>query len=764
MKKRLITALLAVAMILPNVAQASVYDFAAYNLGDNLLSGLSADDVYISAGHTDNAPASVLFDGHLNAAAGAGTRWCVDNGKQNGSYVEVSLDGYKTFDKFFIVSGFADSVYREPKQRLHSFSLYYWNDYEWIKIPVPMTVDTSKRIVQFEFEPVTACRIKLESNQEDAFRVQEIGITAPGKNFDIKSKRIAKPSASLDTITVNGRVYPHGENKVVYRYDIGSVFVSSKEVKNILPVTGEHDNAKGIVTFAYEDDTITFTAGQSKYVKNGVEFDMNAAAYTEGTSVYIPIRDMIHSVGLYMSWDGDAAEIKTYDPRTMLASDKGISPYEVEVNGERQLVFSGCNGDFIQYECADAEQDNISVKVRFDKPVVTADIRPLNLGIDAEISGDTVTFTGKCNDYLSVEINGELERPLFVFLLSPVERPSEGDPNVLFLDREDVYDIGNIEFYDGMTVYLGTNTVLYTELWINEAHDVKLIGNGMILSKTNQVNVTSYASDGIYIDGPMFPQLRNWHLPFYGCNDVTIKNVRELACTTGGDGMDLIGTSNVLIDHVFIKNQDDAIAVKTNKGYPTAKNIEIKNSIIWTMKSGNGIELGFEMNGFGEVSNVKCSNIDFIHRETDEGKNWRAALSIHHSGNALVENILYEDIRVEESDEAFLCLGYFFVPQYYYDGDTPPNDVVMRNITFRNVSYSGKNDAPSYFYNIMRQTIGAERMGVGTYLDRDNPDYKITMENVLFDNVTYRGVKIDSAETAKKCGFNIEPEVDIKFN
>ena len=763
--KKLIVLIVAMIMELSVVAYASPYDYAGYNLDKNLLYGLDADNVYISAGHTDSAPADIMFDGRLSPNGGARTRWCVDNGKQNGAYMIVNLEKYHTFDKFIMTSGLEESVLQSSRFRLHSFKFYYWNDYEWINIPIPLTTDTSQRNVRLDFELVTSCKIKIESVQNDAFRVEEIGIMAPGCEPDYTPKRIGEQNKiiSFDKITVNGKIYEKADNKVVYRDDESTIFISSKEVKNFLPVDAKHDNSNESVTFKCNDKTVTFKSGKTEYEKNGKIISTSIAPYTDGTVVFIPIRDIVRSLGYMMSWDGDSVSINIYDPRTILAPDKGVSPYKVEIGDEEQTTFSACNGDFVQYECKSETENNIKVRITFEGKIDTVDIRPQNRKIESSVSGNTVTFNARWGEYLSVDINGELERPLFVFMLNPIVRPDESDPNVVFLDRDDVYDIENIEFYDGMTLYLGYNVVLYTELWLYGVNNVKIIGNGIILSKINGVNITSYVSDGIYIDGPMFPQLRNWHMPFYGCNNVTIKNVRELACTTGGDGMDFIGTSNVLVDHVFIKNQDDAIAIKTRETFENSRNIEIKNSVIWTMKSGNGIELGFEMNGFGEVSNVRCSNIDFIHRETDYGKNWRAALSIHHSGNDLVENITYEDIRVEESDEAFLCMGYFFVPQYYYDGDTPPLGVVMRNITFKNVTYNGKKKAPSYLYNVMRQTIGGVREGGGTYYDKSNPDYKITMENIVFDNVKYQGTKIDSLDKAKECGFMIEPEVDVKF-
>ena len=569
--------------------------------------------------------------------------------------------------------------------------------------------------------------------------------------------RLIEQTGQHRIITVNDKRYNPETKEVLFNSEYNTVFVSSKMAEELLPVTQTQDYLKGSVTFTLDDHCVQFTAGQKYYIKNGQQINMDVAPYYEGSKIMIPIRDLVRSVGFKMSWDEKTSIIKIYDPVNLLATGRGKSPYKVKINDEAQEVFVACSADFVQYQCP---QDTVKVDVEYNGVIEKVDIRPVSKNIQYTVHENVITFYASPGDRLSVEINEDLNRPLLVFLSEPIERPDENDPNVVFLDREDVYEIDNILFRDGMIVYLGHNVVLFSTMRMVDNYDVKLIGTGIVFSRTGGP-LTGYNSNKIYIQGPVFPQPAGWHLPLYGCNDVVIKDFKEIASETGSDGINFIGTSNVLVDGYFVKNQDDGLCIKTRKGYEKAENIVMRNLVIWTMKGGNGIELGYEMNGWGRVGDILCENVDVIHRETKNTKNWRAALSIHHSGNALVENVTYKNVRVEESDENFLCIGYFYNPSYYYDGDSPPTGVIIRNITFQNVEYNGKNSVPSYFYNIMRKHTGGVSYGLGTYYDVDNPDnYKITLENVVFDNVTYQGKQIKSLEDAKMCHFMFDPEVE----
>ena len=77
---------------------------------------------------------------------------------------------------------------------------------------------------------------------------------------------------------------------------------------------------------------------------------------------------------------------------------------------------------------------------------------------------------------------------------------------------------------------------------------------------------------------------------------------------------------------------------------PNIKNILVEGCTFWNMEYGNVFDIGFEL---------RCEKInDITFRDCDvliqEGRG--SVFTIHNSDNAIVENILYENIRVENAD------------------------------------------------------------------------------------------------------------------
>ena len=72
------------------------------------------------------------------------------------------------------------------------------------------------------------------------------------------------------------------------------------------------------------------------------------------------------------------------------------------------------------------------------------------------------------------------------------------------------------------------------------------------------------------------------------------------------------------------------------------KNIEVRRSTFWNMPvGGNAIEVGFEMRSAG-ASHLVFRDCDIIHVERG------SAISIHQGDSGTIENVLFENIRVED--------------------------------------------------------------------------------------------------------------------
>ncbi|HEX2998622.1 MAG TPA: hypothetical protein VHR86_00005, partial [Armatimonadota bacterium] len=86
--------------------------------------------------------------------------------------------------------------------------------------------------------------------------------------------------------------------------------------------------------------------------------------------------------------------------------------------------------------------------------------------------------------------------------------------------------------------------------------------------------------------------------------------------------------------------------------------------------------------------NIRWDNIDIIHSYSN------AAISMHNSGHAVVEDVVYNNIRIEDLDPAFghtdIAKGPrlfdFWIGKSRYTKDGGQGKI--RNITFKNISVS----------------------------------------------------------------------------
>jgi len=98
----------------------------------------------------------------------------------------------------------------------------------------------------------------------------------------------------------------------------------------------------------------------------------------------------------------------------------------------------------------------------------------------------------------------------------------------------------------------------------------------------------------------------------------------------------------------------------------------------------DGVTIGFELNG-GPVENIFVKNCDILYARGGGRTNGHSAFSIVCDGPAWVQNIHYEDIRVEENIE-FKNLEFIVTDGTLYGEDPPGHikDVYLKNITWEN--------------------------------------------------------------------------------
>jgi polygalacturonase len=324
--------------------------------------------------------------------------------------------------------------------------------------------------------------------------------------------------------------------------------------------------------------------------------------------------------------------------------------FRVWVNGGE--MFAGrIHAQWWKYSfCAFDFEKPITIRVRFAQAIKWVDIMPSILKIEHNsIDDNTFEFTLNEPKKITIIINNDMNNTLHILTNLPEKnRPDPVDKYVLYY-KAGTYDIGVLDLKSNQTLYLESGAKLKGMVRIRDAENVKIMGRGMIDGTDNKSDGNSRFSNQqfrlIYMDNSkniriegitLFNSLR-WTVHSYAC---------------------ISGCQNVKVTDSFVRANDDCIVLKSlsledNMYYPNprTKNPDVKNILVegcslWNMSYGNVFEIGFEL---------RCDKIaDITFRDCDvlmqEGRG--AVCSIHNSDNAVVENVLYDNIRIENANQA----------------------------------------------------------------------------------------------------------------
>jgi len=395
--------------------------------------------------------------------------------------------------------------------------------------------------------------------------------------------------------------------------------------------------------------------------------------------------------------------------------------FRVLVNGVESFVYHNRVAAFTAFSL----EGEATVEVVFSGSIHEVDIRPKNLGIVPRIQEGKVLFTldRPCN--ISVEINKNIKRPLFVFANSPETGiPDRNAPNVRFFEEGKFYETGRIVLKDNDIIYIAGGAVARGSLFLDSLTNVSIKGYGIldgdcIYTKGQERMIEINRSKNINIEGIIINESRHWTAPCNNSEFITYKNIKVVSGNDWDDGIDIVSSRHVLVDGCFIRSKDDCIALKAGVTYYTdffnqypTNDVKVVNSVLWNAEWGNGLEIGFETRA-AYISDVVFSNNDLIHVEGPEG-----TFTIHNGDRAVVENVLYENIRVEDSRG---LLVDFKILDSRYSKDKEKGHI--RNITFRNISVEGDFFPPSILSGFDEQHL---------------------VENVVFENFSIHGKKVTS--------------------
>jgi hypothetical protein len=417
-------------------------------------------------------------------------------------------------------------------------------------------------------------------------------------------------------------------------------------------------------------------------------------------------------------------------PQAKLTPEKHLA-YEVLIDGQpAELIHTPCAAIVRTLFLKPA-----TIEVRCRLPIRSAVIRPLCLGISPEILGRTLRFFMESPSRACLELNEDLNYPLLILADHPVELPQES-PGLVILD-EGEHDASEVKLESHSVIYLAHGARLRGALHLKGLTDVKILGTGIIdpihdNPKLNRTAIQFEQCENITISGPLAFMSERWGCIVRRCRNIKIHNLKLVGHGKCSDGIDIDGSHHVRVSGCFIKNNDDCLCIKSSPLAEGASvvDVEFSDCTLWNGPGGNGIELGYESQT-DSFRDITFRNIDIIHVQTEDDGGWIdriAALSMHITGDAHVQNVLYEDITIED---VWTPKMIQFTTFHYYreHGWFSPAERLAKgrisNVRLKNV----------HFLEAANARVHIEGF--------NGPD---DIENVSFENVTLGGVNLRDRE------------------
>ena len=359
--------------------------------------------------------------------------------------------------------------------------------------------------------------------------------------------------------------------------------------------------------------------------------------------------------------------------------------------------------------------------------VRSVDVRPLSKGITPEVDGNFVTFTIDQPQKLSVEFNNDKLHNLHIFANAiETEVPDKNDPNVMYFEAG-MHELKDQEVKDyiipsNTTVYLEPGAVVKGRLVCDSVENVKILGTGMLLEPMQGVSITY--SKNILIDGVTVVNPRYYTVSGGQSEGITIRNLKSFSNQGWSDGLDFMSCSDIHIDNVFMRNSDDCLAFYTHRWdfYGDCRNVRVENSTLWA-DIAHPVNIGTHGNtktGDEVLENFHFNNIDILEHDEDD-REYQGCIAINVGDHNLARKMLFENIRIERVEEGQL---FHLRVMYNEKYNTGPGRGV-EDITFRNISWSGKYVNPSVI------------MGY---------DEKRTVKNITFENILINGKKMENID------------------
>ena len=348
--------------------------------------------------------------------------------------------------------------------------------------------------------------------------------------------------------------------------------------------------------------------------------------------------------------------------------------------------------DLTGFASFDMKKRPAKVTVSVDEHIFTAKILPTSFDIKSTIKDNSISFEVDKPQHVTVEVNGDHIRSLHLFV-NPEETniPDPNDPNVIYFGPG-IHEITSISVDDNKTVYIAGGAVVRGILGEDgrrgasfqlRGKNISFRGRGIfdqgLVPRTRARQTMSVTVDDLKMEGVIFCNSSQWTISLRDCNNVHIDNIKLFGHRANSDGIDINSSLDVLVENCFLRTWDDLIVVKTlkNSGQDAGR-IRVRKCVLYN-EIAHALSIGAELTR--KVEDVVFEDCDII---GDHGREW--TLRIYHTDKALIKNVRFENIRIEESVR-FASLWINTAIWTTDDERGHIEDIVFKDITVNNSGY-----------------------------------------------------------------------------
>ena len=378
--------------------------------------------------------------------------------------------------------------------------------------------------------------------------------------------------------------------------------------------------------------------------------------------------------------------IKTYPQPTLLprSATTSVRLDGVAVDVLRVPIHGGKAAEVV----IAAADGAVAVEVEGVGDTARATVRPLRLGIRAEVSPGRIACTVIAPTHVVIERPGQ---PQLFLLLAPEPAPPSANA-IRFAPG--VHEVGELELPAGRQLWLEGGAVLRGA--------VRARGPGCSVRGPGIIDGSPFAPPngrrrtlvldrchGGLVEGVTIINPSSWSCVLGACDGARVAGLRVFGDVVCSDGIDLVGCRDTQVEDCLLAVNDDCVAVKSldvqghnasvrpESDAPWARdcgNLEIRRCVMLNGPAGNGMEIGGETR-CDAVRGIRWYDIDLLCVH-----GCGAAFSIHVADRATVSDVVWENIRVEHHWDRLMDLR---VIRNSYSRDTERGQV--RNVAFRHI-------------------------------------------------------------------------------